>query len=44
MDASAVALCRENKIPIVVFSIREQGNLATVLGGGGTATMVGTTE
>jgi len=44
MDASAVALCRENKIPIVVFSIREQGNLATVLSGGGTATMVGTTE
>jgi uridylate kinase len=44
MDASAVALCRENKIPIVVFSIRDQGNLATVLGGGGTATMVGTTE
>ena len=44
MDASAVALCRENKIPIVVFSIRERGNLATVLGGGGTATMVGTTE
>ena len=41
MDASAVALCRENNIPIVVFSIREQGNLATVLGGGGTATIVG---
>ncbi|MEH6756301.1 MAG: UMP kinase [Parasphingorhabdus sp.] len=43
MDASAVALCRENNIPIVVFTIREQGNLATVLGGGGTATMVGET-
>ncbi len=28
MDASAVALCRDNDIPIVVFSIREQGNLA----------------
>ena len=25
MDASAVALCRDNNIPIVVFSIREQG-------------------
>lgn len=42
MDASAIALCRDNDIPIVVFSIREQGNLATVLGGGGTATMVST--
>jgi uridylate kinase len=33
MDASAVALCRDNKIPIVVFSIRERGNLARVLQG-----------
>ena len=40
MDASAVALCRDNNIPIVVFSIREQGNLAQVLAGGGTQTIV----
>ena len=40
MDASAVALCRDNNIPIVVFNIRERGNLARVLGGGGTATIV----
>lgn len=40
MDASAVALCRDNNIPIVVFSIREKGNLATVLAGGGTKTVV----
>jgi uridylate kinase len=40
MDASAVALCRDNNIPIVVFNIREQGNLARVLGGEGTATIV----
>jgi uridylate kinase len=40
MDASAVALCRDNNIPIVVFNIREQGNLAQVLAGGGTATIV----
>jgi uridylate kinase len=40
MDASAVALCRDNEIPIVVFNIREQGNLATVLAGHGTATTV----
>ena len=40
MDASAVALCRDNNIPIVVFNIREQGNLAQVLGGGGVATIV----
>ncbi|MBU3076278.1 UMP kinase [Sphingomonas sp. XMGL2] len=41
MDASAVALCRDNDIPIVVFNIREQGNLARVLAGEGVATVVG---
>ena len=40
MDASAVALCRDNNIPIVVFNVREQGNLVRVLDGGGTATIV----
>ncbi|MCB2061531.1 MAG: uridine monophosphate kinase, partial [Novosphingobium sp.] len=40
MDASAVALCRENGIPIVVFSIRERGNLARVLAGKGIQTIV----
>ncbi|HEX8412356.1 MAG TPA: UMP kinase [Sphingomicrobium sp.] len=40
MDASAVALCRDNNIPIVVFNIREPGNLAQVLAGGGIATIV----
>jgi uridylate kinase len=40
MDASAVALCRDNNIPIVVFNIREQGNFARVLSGEGTATIV----
>ncbi len=40
MDAAAVALCRDNDIPIVVFSIRERGNLARVLAGEGTQTIV----
>ena len=40
MDASAVALCRDNGIPIVVFSIREKGNLARVLAGQGVQTIV----
>ena len=40
MDASAVALCRDNNIPIVVFSIREKGNLARVLKGEGVQTVV----
>ena len=40
MDASAVALCRDNDIPIVVFNVRQPGNLAEVLAGRGTATIV----
>ena len=40
MDAAAVALCRDNNIPIVVFNIRQPGNLAQVLAGSGTATVV----
>ncbi|WP_118857177.1 UMP kinase [Sphingomonas mesophila] len=40
MDAAAVALCRDNDIPIVVFNIRQPGNLARVLAGDGTATIV----
>ncbi|QNN65911.1 UMP kinase [Sphingomonas rhizophila] len=40
MDAAAVALCRDNNIPIVVFNIRQAGNLAEVLAGKGTATVV----
>jgi uridylate kinase len=40
MDASAVALCRDNHIPIVVFNLRQPGNLAEVLAGRGVATIV----
>ena len=44
MDAAAVALCRDNNIPIVVFNVRQPGNLAEVLAGGGTATVVQSEE
>jgi uridylate kinase len=40
MDASAIALCRDNNIPIVVFNIREHGNFAAVLAGEGVSTTV----
>ncbi len=40
MDASAIALCRDNDIPIVVFNIRQPGNLAAVLRGEGVSTVV----
>ena len=44
MDASAVALCRDNNIPIVVFNIRGEGNLSAVMDGKGTATIVQNAE
>jgi uridylate kinase len=40
MDASAVSLMRENKIPIVVFSIGTRGGLADVLSGRGVCTII----
>jgi uridylate kinase len=40
MDASAVSLMRENHIPIVVFNIRERGNLLKVLNGEGVFTTI----
>jgi uridylate kinase len=41
MDASAIALARDNNLPIVVFSLREDGALTRVLFGGGRYTVVG---
>ncbi|WP_102958625.1 UMP kinase [Mangrovicella endophytica] len=40
MDVAAVALARENHIPIVVFSIHEGGGFAKILAGGGRSTFV----
>jgi uridylate kinase len=40
MDASAIALMRDNQIPIVVFSIRERGNFMKVLQGQGVFTTI----
>jgi uridylate kinase len=33
MDQTAFTLCKENKLPIVVFSIREKGNILRILAG-----------
>ena len=41
MDSTAFALARENRMPIIVFSIREKGAIAAVLRGEGRSTIVG---
>jgi len=40
MDASAIALARENSLPIVVFSLDDEGGFKGILDGTGTSTTV----
>jgi uridylate kinase len=40
MDPAAIALARDNNIPVVVFSIRNRDNIAKVVAGKGTFTTV----
>lgn len=41
MDTSALSLCRDNNIPILVFSLSEPGNLHRVVCGANCCTLVG---
>ena len=40
MDASAIALARDNSLPIIVFSLDEPGGFRSILDGSGTCTTV----
>ena len=45
MDSTAISLCMDNKLPIVVFDLTAQGNiLRAVTGPGELGTLVGATE
>jgi uridylate kinase len=41
MDATAISLCMDNKMPIVVFNLREAGNIRRVVLGEAVGTIVG---
>jgi uridylate kinase len=42
MDASAISLCMDNNLPIIVFNMREAGNIRrVVMGEAGVGTKVG---
>ena len=41
MDATAVSLCMDNQLPIVVFDINQPGNLRSVMQGKSIGTLVG---
>ena len=40
MDATAISLARENKVPILVFSLHNPGGLADIVNGTGTYTII----
>ena len=44
MDATAITLCRENDVPVVVFSLLQEGNIERVLMGEEIGTCVGETD
>jgi len=41
MDATAISLCMENKLPIVVFNLKKSGNIQSILQGKHVGTFVG---
>ena len=40
MDTTAVSMCKDNKLPMIVFSMREQGNIVRVVKGEALGTVV----
>ena len=40
MDAAAISLARENNVPVIVFSIHEQGAFSKVVSGDGKFTII----
>jgi len=40
MDASAIAMCRDNKLPIIVFNLNTRGNIMRVAMGESVGTMI----
>ena len=44
MDSSAIALCKDNKIPIIVFNLRQPGNMVRVIRGEDVGTIISDDE
>jgi uridylate kinase len=40
MDSTAISLCMDNRIPLVVFNVRKPGNLVQVVEGEPVGTVV----
>ena len=44
MDTTALALCLENEIPLLVFDMQQPGNILRAVAGEQVGTFVGTVE
>ncbi len=44
MDATAITLCMDNRLPIVVFNLMQAGNLQSLLNGTQVGTLVASEE
>jgi uridylate kinase len=42
MDATAISLCMDNDLPIIVFDLTKQGNIRRVVSGENIGTLVST--
>jgi uridylate kinase len=40
MDSTAITLCMDNKLPLIVFNLKESGNLLRVVQGDKIGTLV----
>jgi len=40
MDLSAISLCKERKLPIVVFNLKKKGNIAKAVKGENIGTLI----
>lgn len=41
MDSTAISLCMDNNLPIVVYNLRGKGNIKTIITGGKIGTLIG---
>ena len=42
MDATAISLCMDNRLPIIVFNVRKKGNILRAVMGEKLGTIIGT--
>ena len=41
MDSTAISLCRDNRLPLIVFNVGVRGNLVKIVNGESVGTAVG---